>query len=362
MPFAQARPESDEDAGLYNYLAQLEKEAVAFERERLFYVAVTRARSKVVLSACLADKRDSDTSTLQDAPAVDDLGAPDKGSMLGRAWPAIVDTPSILTSINIISPEADDIAPAPDLHSQQELFALRRFESASVSKLLSRIAVQANSVETSLGVLGGATNEKAPGFIDGESDDDTKEQSWRKLAGIVYHDMMERFNRALNGRLLQEWRSPKPMHEIHIENLLRRTALEQGIELDAQEFEGAKTLIVSALRNTLDGPNGQWLLDQRHSKRRAELAIAWRREDKLAESRIDLCFVDEEDRHWIVDYKLVEHAAGQEEVILEQYRAQLQHYAALLWSENGEKGPDAALRRLALYLPLDDKLLILNEN
>ena len=143
-------------------------------------------------------------------------------------------------------------------------------------------------------------------------------------------------------------------------------AHQESLDLSDEELADCSSLVLNAVHNSLTMPNGQWLFLQSHLSTQVEHPIAWRDGMLLRESRLDLVLIDQEERHWIIDFKLVEHSSNRESELRSRYETQLSHYARIyrekLRSEANLQTPENLGLHCALYLPLNDKLLILNEN
>ena len=86
--------------------------------------------------------------------------------------------------------------------------------------------------------------------------------------------------------------------------------------------------MLAALKATLASPQGRWLLDQ-HEQAATELALLRREEGEPTLHVLDRTFIADGER-WIVDYKVVHDLPGESlKQRAEQYRAQLERYAAL---------------------------------
>ncbi len=122
-------------------------------------------------------------------------------------------------------------------------------------------------------------------------------------------------------------------------------------EFGVAAVEAALARIEAALRHCLQHPEGQWLLDHRHSAGACELALGYiDTEGRQRTAVIDRTFVAEGTR-WIIDYKSAVPTAGEPQArfLARQralYRQQLEGYARL-FTAVGE--PPV---RVALYYPL----------
>jgi ATP-dependent helicase/nuclease subunit A len=130
--------------------------------------------------------------------------------------------------------------------------------------------------------------------------------------------------------------------------LWRRQLRELGVQ--THEIEGAVAEVKRAVALTLGDSRGRWILDHRHRAACSELALTGVINGGLINAVIDRSFIDEHDVRWIIDFKTSRHQGGdlQEFLAREQlrYQPQLQSYRTLV----ANLGPQSV--RTALYFPL----------
>lgn len=118
------------------------------------------------------------------------------------------------------------------------------------------------------------------------------------------------------------------------------------------ERPGAVSRALTAVKNVITSERGRWILSP-HTQAECEWALGGILNDRLESSRIDRTFVDEAGVRWIVDYKTSSHeGAARDRFLAEQkrrYQAQLETYARLL-QQSGEPGV-----AMGLYFPLLDE-------
>ena len=105
-------------------------------------------------------------------------------------------------------------------------------------------------------------------------------------------------------------------------------------------MDEAIELVLRSIRNTLEDPKGQWILDDSHAEGRSEWALSVPEFDAhrhyLGTRRIiiDRTFVTADGTRWIVDYKTGTHeGSGLEDFLdreVERYREQLETYAGVM--------------------------------
>jgi len=132
----------------------------------------------------------------------------------------------------------------------------------------------------------------------------------------------------------------------------RHRVLGQLRDLGVGEHERreAADTIVTALARALEDERGRWILAAGHREPHSELALTGIADGRLRSVVIDRCFIDGGGTRWVIDYKTSRHEGGALETFLgqeiERYRAQLTAYVALA----GALGPEPV--RAALYFPL----------
>jgi ATP-dependent exoDNAse (exonuclease V) beta subunit len=109
--------------------------------------------------------------------------------------------------------------------------------------------------------------------------------------------------------------------------------------------------VVRALKTTLDGPRGRWLLSP-HPEAACELGLSGVIQGRLVRGAVDRTFVENGTR-WIIDYKTSEPLGMGLETFFDQeaqrYRDQLAAYRTLFRQMEEER-----VVRAALYFPLVD--------
>ncbi len=267
---------------LYQYVRDLDREAEDIEAGRLFYVAATRAQSRLHLLGCVK----------VDADGV--VKMPARRSLLGLAWGVLGDAVRLPAAV----------AGASDARAPMPVGALRRLPADfQMPEIPPAVAWQA--------IVEGR-QEEGPPF------DWAKERV--RLAGIVVHAWLQRIAEdALRG-----W------------DANRVDALRAGFGSDLRrrgvapdELDSAVALVVAALKNVLVDERGRWLLGPQPMARNE-----YRLRNRARSFRIDRFFEDTEGKKWVVDYKTSAHEGAGLEAFLdaqrERYAAQLDAYAEAL--------------------------------
>lgn len=290
-----------QDAGLLGaYIKELIKVRAGHEQLRLLYVASTRARESLHLSAAPRLKSDG-------------THAPRAGTMLARLWPAL--DPA---EVAIIAPENAQITqPTPT-----PLLRLRtawRAAALAATPAWTRLPIERQSLET-------------------------LEFSWvgetARHIGTVVHAALQRYAHLAQ---LPSGAEIRAQQEHYLRQLARHGVPERDLQRAAER-------VVEALTRTCIDEHGRWILSSAHREAASELALTGIAAGRLQSVIIDRSFVDEHGIRWVIDYKTSSHAGGDTEAFLrqelERYRAQLQSHSELARA----LGPEPV--RAALYLPL----------
>lgn len=288
---------SDKDAA-YEYVRQIERRAEDLEAGRLFYVAATRAKSRLHLLGCI--KRDDDAAR-----------KPAKRSLLELLWHVAAD--------KIGAPRPPAAAP---------------LQATLRDAMLVRFAGDLRLPAPPPAVVW-----RAPAVA--QQDNEVIEFSWAgetaRHIGSVVHRWMQRI--AEDG--LDGWNA-KRVEALHPR--LTRELERRGVPRD--ECAGAAARAVQALAQTVKDERGRWLLGA-HDDAKSEYRLRVAAAGAVYSCVMDRTFRDEAGRRWIVDFKTSGHEGGNVETFLDSERAryatQLERYAMAL-------GEDATM--LGLYFPL----------
>ena len=275
---------------IYQYVRDREKESEDIEAGRLFYVAATRAKQRLHLTACV--KLDDEGATR----------APRKRTLLALAH----DVPAP----DAAAPSAVPQAAAPMAHTIRRLPTGFRFPSAPTL-----VAFAAPS--------------------DARAEAEQIEFSWvgetARHVGTVVHRWLQR----IAEDELRGW------DEKRVESLRPRYARElQRRGVPPAELEGAVALVVRSLTTTIKDERGRWILGphkEAKSEYRVRAVVHGTGAVHVGGVRtyvMDRVFTTREGERWVVDYKTSRHQGANLEAFLDQertrYAAQLETYASLL--------------------------------
>ena len=297
------------DVGLY--LKRLTSKRAANEQTRLLYVAATRSKQTLYLSAAPKTKPDGGV-------------APRTGTLLACLWPALGAGFSSGTSMQTCSnasTEATAAGGAPVI----VINPLRRL-SADWAPPIFEVAAE------------------LPRLPIGHQSLEPPEFSWvgetGRHIGTVVHAALEAFASApeLPPRSQIERERDAYLHQ------LRRHGVPDS------ELARAAALVVEALARTVDDERGRWIFAPGHREAHSELALTGIASGRLTGVVIDRSFVDRDGTRWVIDFKTSRHEGSGLETFLEQemerYRSQLETYVALARG----LGPNPV--RAGLYFPL----------
>lgn len=273
------------------------------EQARLLYVACTRARKKLHL--------------LGHTPATEDgYSRPPKSSLLSMLWPAV--------EANFADAfDAADINMAGDGDGVWRVPRLRRFAKPWCAPEVPPLPGP------------------PPPEIDADTADEEVEFYWvgteARIAGTVVHRWLQVLAEGRTGFDASDRRGQQ--------QLTSRWLREMGIGDELQA--GIAERVQAALDGVRTDEKGRWILA---GEGHAEFALSGQYEGSIESVVLDRVRIDEEGRHWIIDYKTSTHEGGNLEGFLnaeiERYTPQLQKYAALYSAYSGKQA------RCALYFPL----------
>jgi ATP-dependent exoDNAse (exonuclease V) beta subunit len=158
--------------------------------------------------------------------------------------------------------------------------------------------------------------------------------------GTVVHAALEAFADADKLPTRPEVESDRDLYHHH----LRRHGVPD------RDLEQATAVVVEALTNTIGDERGRWILSREHREARSELTLTGIANGRLTDAVIDRSFVDRDGTRWVIDFKTSRHEGGGLEAFLkremERYRPQLETYVALA------RGLGSNPVRAGLYFPL----------
>ncbi len=312
---------------LFEFLRRQTRDSAALEAERLLYVACTRAKWRLHLSAMVGRREDYREDNREDH---DEAGGesrrrapwkPRTGSLLGVLWPVAgaefaldsgTDRPDQMNT----GEGAGDVAPRGG-----PLYRLPRDWSPPAADTFP--AGEQMSAITAL-------REETPVF-------DWAGETARRVGSLVHAELqVMELERSDEGDI--ESRGPH----------FRRWLGLHGVPVD--RLQAASARVVSALIAVHRDERARWILKRRTRDDFREHALSGRWQGDVVRVVFDRSFVDEDGVRWVIDYKTSQHAGGSLEEFLDRevdrYRPQLHRYAHLA----RKLGPERV--RVGLYFPL----------
>ena len=348
----------DEGGEVTAYLKRLISRRAANEQIRLLYVAATRAKHTLMLSA--APK-----------PRADGTIAPWYGTLLASLWPAVA---PMLAAQSEAQRTADAAGSAVPRDDSAAAAGGRDANIATVPAAAGHhgdadrtgsTAAQQGAADTasdgdapqpqhnplrrliptwSLPAL--TTVPDLPHLPVAHQSLEPPEFSWvgetARHIGTVVHAALEHY---ATTRALPEKKAIAAQRDFY-EYQLRRHGVPEA------DLQRAASVVVEALTKTVSNDRGRWIFAPEHGDSRSEWALTGIAGGRLTNVVIDRSFIDRNGTRWVIDFKTSRHEGGGLETFLEKemdrYRAQLETYVALA------KGMGTAPVRAGLYFPLLD--------
>jgi ATP-dependent helicase/nuclease subunit A len=323
-----ARPPIGADSDrLFEFLRHQLRDAAGLEAQRLLYVACTRAKWQLRLTATIGKREEPDESAddaaSRDATAREaaarSAGSPRAGSLLAVLWP-VVGADFTVTAGGVAE---------PDQNGAPRGGPLWRVPKDWVPRLdREPLAHEPMGAPPTL-------REETPVF-------DWAGETARRVGTLVHAEL-----HAMDAASSDE-------HAIRARDLhFRRWLALHGVP--AERLPQAASRVVEALVAVHRDPRGRWILqkgreDMREHALSGRSSSAGRSQSEVARVVFDRSFIDEHGVRWVIDYKTSQHLGGGLEEFLDsevlRYRPQLHRYAELA----KKLGPEPI--RLGLYFPL----------
>lgn len=295
------RPEPGQDDAHYKYLGQLQSARNSAELQRLLYVACTRAKTRLYLSACHPDA----------------AKPPSRGSMLALLAPFLQPP-----ATQIQDPQAGTERAADAAAEDADAGASAAGDATIIHRLRADAPLPQPPPQPGQSARGG---QKWPGLARTRRRH-LGEILHRCLAQVVAEGGPAKWDGQRLGRQATAW--------------MRML----GPAWDADDTRH----LVQSLHNMLRDGVGRWILDPGHPQSACEMSMDWLDDDgRLHRSVIDRTFIagdkpqtdgrklfGELSHRWIIDYKSATPARGQSlaDFLQEQagrHEAQLRHYSGL---------------------------------
>jgi ATP-dependent exoDNAse (exonuclease V) beta subunit len=330
-----ARPAIGADGDrLFEFLRRQLRDAALLEAERLLYVACTRAKWQLRLTAKIGRAEDHQNSARSAAESSGEHSpaegaahrpwSPRAGSLLAVLWP-------------VVGPEFAETESPAGIHRDGE----GEGTGAPRGGPLWRVPRDWTPG------LGAAPATAEPISVPPTLREDLPVFDWAgetaRRVGTLVHAELQTMDLASSDEAAIRARHP------HFQRWL---AL-HGVPAD--RLQDAAARVVEALTAVHRDPRGRWIL-QRSREDVREHALSGpseggsRSRGEVVRVVFDRSFIDEQGIRWVIDYKTSQHSGGNLEEFLdrevERYRSQLQRYGMLA----KRMGPEPV--RLGLYFPL----------
>jgi ATP-dependent exoDNAse (exonuclease V) beta subunit len=312
-----ARPAVGADGDrLFAFLRHQLRDAAGLEAERLLYVACTRAKWQLRLTATVRVEEIVEPAEKAAAPG---SWSPRAGSLLAVLWPVAAAQFAVTERISPQRPGAGAPRGGPLWRVPRDW-----------------------SLELDLGPLAAEPISSPPPLRAETPVFDWAGETARRVGTLVHAELQAMDAASSDEQAIRA-------REAHF----RRWLALHGVPAD--RLPQAASRVVEALVAVHRDPRGRWILQKAREDVR-EYALSGYVQD--ADSRsgdvtrvvFDRSFVDDRGVRWVIDYKTSQHTGGGIEEFLdrevERYRSQLQRYAVLAQ----RLGPEPV--RLGLYFPL----------
>lgn len=291
---AAIKSKSENQDAIYQYLRRIDQEKSRKELVRLLYVAITRTRKNLHLTASIKSKQE-------------ELCKPQSGSFLELLWDAF---------------QGDQQLSIPKLNSRDETHelpprSLRRLFLADLPMIST--AQETQIVSPKLTVW--------------------QNQTLAPIGSIIHRYLQQMSIQGLNKWTKEKIQLLRPQWTIELLQL----------RVAEKEIEHCLASIETALIHCLQDNRAHWIFSQEHGEQRSEWPLTVIIDNQPKHIIIDRSFVDQNIR-WIIDYKTaaaphdsVEHFLDQQQVL---YETQLNRYAQAV------QALDSRPIRIGLYFPL----------
>jgi ATP-dependent helicase/nuclease subunit A len=309
MVMAARPPVGSEADLLFDFLRYQRRDAAVLEAQRLLYVACTRAKCQLRLTAVIDDEHDDDL----DDTAPRRVFRPHAGSLLRTLWPVLAGEFELPTA-PLSQLEAADDAPrgGPLKRLPLEWSQDRRFAPPPGAAIAIRVV-----------------RDETPIF-------DWAGETARRVGSLVHAELHKMDLTSLDEAAIRA-------REGHFRRWLERNGVPEN------RLNQATARVVEALLGVHRDPRGRWILKSGYREDLREHALSGHRRGEFFRVVLDRSFIDDGVR-WVIDYKTSQHQGGGLELFLdrevERYRSQLERYGQLA----RRLGPQPV--RLGLYFPL----------
>lgn len=314
--------DENKNSALVDLIKNEQSKRTAYENQRLLYVATTRAKHQLMLTACI----DPEATEFK----------PHKGSLLADLW--------LTCGAHFLTSSAHNSIDNPDANNTADSTP-RAISEPALDQALRRVAEGWQPAAAERYEWQAVLPTKEPDF--------DIEYNWAGLNarrnGTVLHRLLERV-----GNLGIENLTTVGREQLNkkIPHLLRAMGIQNA------DIAAPTQIIQDALDATLDSKEGQRLLSNEHSEAACELAISGFIDGELVNAIIDRTFIDADGVRWVIDYKSGYHDGGDLPGFFREegkrYAGQLARYKRLFEQLEDRKVVTA------LYLPRHNHLEVVD--
>ena len=321
---------------IFDYIKYEENRKTVLETTRLLYVACTRAKSHLYLTASIDADAEDDSNNKgnsrfnEDRILRENLKSPASSSLLSSIWPEFQE--HCIINPELTNPEPETIPIATILSTNIKTTQYKKIKSSwNLPKLPEGQLLKSYRGQELL--------------KDIENRPDIDLNTIDKHIGTVAHEALYTISKTSLEQFKQNWQVNQLEQYLP---LWKNRLMQLGINDQAAEKGSEKILLLIA--NTLQCDSGMWILKSTHLQAESELPITVNDQGEARDYIIDRTFVDENNVRWIIDYK-TSSPSGDEDIEIflarekEKYQQQLTGY-----SEAFIKLDSKAIK-VALYFP-----------
>jgi ATP-dependent helicase/nuclease subunit A len=317
MVMAARPPVGGASDRLFEFLRCQQRDAATLEAQRLLYVACTRAKWQLRLTASIGALQDPEESEeLEENSSARNSFTPRAGSLLAVLWPVVADEFVFQGAAN-----APLIAESDDAPRGGPLWRLPSHWSP---------ALQPAPLAGEASLAAAGAGEQWPPF-------DWAGETARHVGRLVHAELQSMDLAQLDEPGIRA-------RDVHFRQWLRL----HGVP--AERLDQAAARVTDALLGVHQDPRGRWILQSGYRDDFREHALSGIWQGAVTRAVFDRSFIDAAGIRWVIDYKTSQHmGAGMEQFLdreVERYRPQLERYARLAQ----RLGPETV--RLGLYFPL----------
>ena len=311
MVMAARPPVGAESDLLFEFLRYQARDAATLEAQRLLYVACTRAKWQLRLTATIGNGDESEEPAEESAEQ--DSWTPRAGSLLAALWPVV--GPEFVAQNSTAAAPASGQAPRGG--------PLQRLPASwSEGQLLAPLVAEAIAAQP--------VREEWPVF-------DWAGETARRVGSLVHAELQAMDLTRIDARVIRAR-----------EGQFSRWLALHGVPPELLQASAAR--VTEALLAVIEDPRGRWILGSGYRDDFREYALSGQWQGEMWRVIFDRSFIDAAGVRWVIDYKTSQHQGSGVEEFLDRevlrYTLQLERYARLA----KKLGPEPV--RLGLYFPL----------